>query len=369
MPARRDRLRAAALPVAQSAAAAGLAWAAATLALGHERPFFAPIAAVIVLGAAAGVKLRRAVEMVFGVALGILVADALILALGTGTLQIALVVGLAMGAAVALGGGPLLVGQAGTSAVLVATLQPPTDDPSLSLERFVDCLLGGGIAIAVAALVPLDPLRLAARAAQPIFDDLAAVLHETGAALAGADVRRAEAALERARTVDERMSGFQDALAAAQETARVAPPRRRARRRLDPYAAAAGPLDLAVRNVRVLARGAIRSARTGRQAPPGLVASVADLRAAVEALATLLDDPGANADVRTPALRAAGRATLLLAEHGDLSTSAIVGQVRFTALDLLRAAGVDPDAALQAINEAPALVRAEEARQARDDLP
>ena len=54
-----------------------------------------------------------------------------------------MVTALAMGAALLLGGGPLLVSQAATSAVLVTTIQVPTD--GISLARFLDALAGGAI--------------------------------------------------------------------------------------------------------------------------------------------------------------------------------------------------------------------------------
>jgi len=48
------RLQMGALPIVQTAVAASLAWFLATAVLGHERPFFAAIAAVISLGVVVG---------------------------------------------------------------------------------------------------------------------------------------------------------------------------------------------------------------------------------------------------------------------------------------------------------------------------
>ena len=56
------RLRFGMWPVVQTAVAVALAWSAATLMLGHERPFVTAIAAVISVGAVAGQTLRRAAE-------------------------------------------------------------------------------------------------------------------------------------------------------------------------------------------------------------------------------------------------------------------------------------------------------------------
>ncbi len=115
-------LRTTLVPLAQTAGAAGAAWALAHDVIGHRTPFFAPVAATIVLGLGPGRRGPRAVEMVLGVAVGIGIGDLLIAAIGSGAGQIALVVLLAMAAAVLLGGGPLVASQAASSAVLVAAL-------------------------------------------------------------------------------------------------------------------------------------------------------------------------------------------------------------------------------------------------------
>src|ERR1700743_3676843 len=73
------RTRGSLLLAAQAGLGAGIAWLVAQHVIGHPHPFFAPIAAVIVLNVSVGQRLRRAVELVFGVALGILVGDLLIL--------------------------------------------------------------------------------------------------------------------------------------------------------------------------------------------------------------------------------------------------------------------------------------------------
>ena len=97
-------------PILQTAAAAVAAWYLALVLLGGE-PLFAPIAAVIALGrpAASG---AAAFELVGGVILGIAVADLIVAAIGTGPWQAGVMIVLAMGTAVALGGGELLDAEA-----------------------------------------------------------------------------------------------------------------------------------------------------------------------------------------------------------------------------------------------------------------
>jgi uncharacterized membrane protein YgaE (UPF0421/DUF939 family) len=77
------RLRVGSWPIVQTAVAATLAWSAAALVLGHDRPFVAAIAAVISVGAVAGQTLQRAAEWILGVAVGLTVADLIMLAIGT----------------------------------------------------------------------------------------------------------------------------------------------------------------------------------------------------------------------------------------------------------------------------------------------
>ena len=55
--------------------------------------------------------------------------------------------------------------------------------------------------------------------------------------------------------------------------------------------------------------------------------------------------------VRRHALAAARDATAVLDEHRDLATSALVGQIRSTAVDLLRTTGMDYAEALDALEE------------------
>src|ERR671914_1042910 len=120
------RLRAGIWPVAQTAVAATLAWSAAAVVLGHDRPFVAAIAAVISVGAVAGQTFRRAVEWILGVAVGLTVADLIMLVIGTGPIQTGVMVGLAMVVALLIRGGIMFWTEAGVSAVLVAGLDPTT---------------------------------------------------------------------------------------------------------------------------------------------------------------------------------------------------------------------------------------------------
>ncbi len=344
------RFQMGALPIVQTAVAASLAWFLATTVLGHERPFFAAIAAVISLGVVVGQEGRRVLELVFGVACGLAVADVLVRLIGTGTVQIGVVIALAMGVAWLLGGGPMLVSEAGVTALFTVMLDPTTS--GWSPDRFLDALLGACVALAVRAIFPSDPQEIVERAAHPIFDDLVEALRETAAALQAGNLEMAEHALQKARETDACVVSLKEALDAGYDTARLSPPRRRALGQLGFYATAVDQLDLAVRNVRVLARAAVTMVREGTEAPEELSGTILDLARAVEALATYIEEPEHPLDTRRFALEAAEDATAVLQERNDLQTSMMVGQIRSTAIDLLRASGMTSADSLKALHEA-----------------
>jgi uncharacterized membrane protein YgaE (UPF0421/DUF939 family) len=350
MRTRFERLRLAWRSLIQVGLAAMVALLIAQEVLGHPRPFFAPVAAIITLGITVGKRGRRAAELALGVAVGIAIADVILLGIGRGPLQLAVVVMLAMGAAVFLGSGQILANQAAVSAVLVATISQAGGHSS---DRFIDALVGGGIGLLVHALVlPADPIRMVRREAEPVLDELALTLERVAEAIERRDRELAERALVRARGLDALEARFEDAVSVSRETARFAPTRRRARGQVDFYAQAAAQVDLAIRNVRVLARAAVRGVRLDENMPAEVAVAVRELAEAVRALRTALEDPARADAVRPHALRAAGRATLVLERTGNLSVTVVVAQVRSTAVDLLRGSGMSDDDALEAVRVA-----------------
>jgi hypothetical protein len=96
----------------------------------------------------------------------------------------------------------------------------------------------------------------------------------------------------------------------------------------------------------------MRALALDENVPPGVGESLHDLAAAVRALEAALEDETQVQTVRDAALRAAERATRVLEGTGNLSVSVLVGQVRSTAVDLLRGTGMSYDEASRAVREA-----------------
>jgi uncharacterized membrane protein YccC len=348
------RLRGGWLQILQTAVAACVAWFLAVLLLGLDRPTFAPIAAVISLGLAVGERGRRAVELTLGVAFGILIADFVVSILGVGAVQAAIVVALAMTVAAFLGRQEIGVKEAAISAMIIM-ITFRSSDAGFPLDRFLEALIGGGTALLVNALLPVNPERMVTEAAYPLFDESVNVLKELADALDKGDAQRVQAAYLKAQEIDARVSGLKEAVVAGRETARLAPPRRRSLGHLELYAAAADQIDLTVRDVRALARAALAVVQPGSAAPERLSRAIRGLARATESLGVYLETSGAPDDTRTFALEAAREATVLLEEYEDLArnlaVNAVVDQIHSSAVDILRSTGMDRGTALRALWE------------------
>jgi uncharacterized membrane protein YgaE (UPF0421/DUF939 family) len=328
--------------------AAALAWYIAHDLIGRPTPFFAPIAAVITLASSVGQRVQRTAELVLGVAIGIGIGDALILLIGSGPWQIGLVVVLAILVATAIGGGTPLVVQSASSAVLVATL---TSTTGLPWTRFFDALVGGGVGLVVmTVLLPLNPLSVVRRAADPALTALADGLHQVAESAANADRESAEQALEKLRAAEAAFAAFSAAAKAASENVAFAPARWRNRGALAEYVDGAPQLTYALRNVRVLIRRLSTALGDGERIPPVLAASIGLLGDAVDLLRQEWARGVEPIATRERALRAVTEAWRAYDEGVGYSGGVVVAQIRTTVTDLLRATGVDHA-------EAPRLVR------------
>jgi uncharacterized membrane protein YccC len=306
---------------------------------------------VITLGLTVGERRRRALELAIGVSVGIAIADLLVAGIGTGTWQVGVVTGLAMLAATLVGSGPLIATQAGASAVLVATLQPPE---GFDFDRAFDALVGSGTALAVAALLlPVDAVRLVRDGLEPVLERLGAALERVADTLESRDEAEAERALVAFARLDPYYDRLTAALAAAGDTARISLGRRDTLNRLERYVLGVGEVGLAIDNGRTLARGAIRAIAVQDSTPPALPAAVRELALAARELGDVLEgeDP---AEVRAAVLLAVRLAHSVLSETSNLSAVHLVGQLRLVAVDLLRASGMPRADAQQAVRSAPA---------------
>ncbi|WP_346539631.1 FUSC family protein [Micromonospora sp. DPT] len=332
----------------QAGLAAALAWVVSHEFMHNPQPVFAPISAVGTLAASVGQRLRRTVELIIGVAVGVFLGDVLIYFLGTGGWQLGLVVTSAILLTIFFGASVAIVIQAAATAVLIVTLSPSTQN--LEIPRFVDAFIGGGIALLVTAiLLPLNPLRVINRAARPALDLLAAQLDITAEALRSRDRGSAQQALERLRENKDELATFTEAIEGAKETSTLSPARWHRRSELTHYAEAADPIDRAMRNSGTLIRRAVTMIEDEEPVPEPLPDAVAHLAEVVRLLRHEFAVGEEPEKARERSLRAVSEAGRAYAEGVGFSGSVVVAQVRTTASDLLVASGIDQEEANQLV--------------------
>ncbi|MEU8166008.1 FUSC family protein [Micromonospora sp. NPDC049004] len=336
----------------QAGLAATLAALIAQHFLGPGAHVFAPAAAVGTIATAIGQRARRTFELLFGVGLGITIGDTLRFFLGSGPWQTGVVVALAIASALLVAGrGGALVGQAGGTAVLIATLAPM--QRGLELPRIFDALVGGAVGLVVVALLlPINPLRVLDRAAAPIFAVLCEQLAELAQAVRQRDGDRSQRVLERLRGTEGDVGRLHDSLSGAEEVVTIAPARWHRRQQFHRYARSASHLERLLLDSTVMARWSTTALQYDEPLPSELADAIARLGRAVAEMRTecrVGEIPQCTRKLVEETAELAGRASAVgVRSFGD----ALVTALRTAASDLLRAAGCDPDDANRIVRRA-----------------
>lgn len=323
--------------IGQCALAAGVAWLIAADLLDHPMPFFAPVAAVVALGTSYGQRLRRVAEVTVGVAVGVLFADLLVAALGSGWWQIGLIVALAMSAAFLLDGGQLMVTQAAVQSIVVASLLP---DPEAAFSRWTDAVIGGGVALVAATVVPAAPLRRPREQSAVVMRKVAGLLRAAGEVMIDGEIERALALLADARSTDNLIRELQDAAHEGLSVVASSPFRVRHRDDLRQMSELVDPLDRALRSTRVLVRQTAVAAYHRRPIPRAHSQLALDLADAADMVAEELAADQMATGART-ALLAVGEATSRVERSEVLAAEAVLAQLRSVVVDLLMVSGLD----------------------------
>ncbi len=333
-----DRWKSKRFQIAQCALAAGVAWFIAADLLGHQSPFFAPIAAVVSLGTSYGQRLRRVLEVTIGVAVGVLLADLLVSFVGSGAWQLALIVSLAMSTAFLLDGGQLFVTQAAVQSIVVSTLLP---DPGMGLIRWTDALIGGAVALVAATVVPAAPLRRPREQAAVVVRKVAELLRAAADVMLEGEVDHALDVLADARATDYLINELRSAADEGLSVVASSPFRVRHKGHVRRMADLVDPLDRSLRSTRVLVRQAAVTAYHRLPVPGSYVILARDLAAAADQAA---DELSADrmAEVARPALLEVGQATGQVERTDVLAAEVILAQLRSVIADLLLLTGMDP---------------------------
>ncbi len=347
-----SRVRTAFWPIMQAAMAAGVAFWLAHELLGHQAPFFAAVGAWVSLGFSADRDLRRVAELAVGVALGVALGDVVVHVIGTGAWQVAAVLVVSAFIARFIDRGPMLTTQAGVQSIVIVGL-PTVAASGGPVGRWTDAVVGGLVALAVAALIPRDVRRRPRAQGRTAVEELAAMLGVLARGMRTHQSSDIEDALMRGRATEPALAEWQDACAAARDLARVSPAARRHRTELQWLNRSAVRTDRAVRNARVLARRT--KATLGTPEHGHDLSTVADI---VQRTALAAEDLAAALGSGSEPVRAS-TTLLVLAEELDPFTLApddwqvqsLVLLIRSLVVDLLEASGVDSAQAHEALPE------------------
>lgn len=343
---RARRLRQRFFFIAQCAVAAAVAYVAAKDVFGITVPLYAPVAAIVTLGMSHGQRLRRALEIMVGVAVGAAIGETFVHYFGIGWWQVLVVVGSGMTIAALLDQGTLIVTQAGIQGMIVALLSA---SPDLAAGRWFEAIIGSTVGLAFAAIVPTSTLLKPRSQATKVVDHLAEMLAATADALARGDVDAAEGVLGEARRTESDLDTLRGYASDSLDVLRVSPFHRRRRADIGEINDLLVPVDRAVRNARVLIRRATVSLQVDEQVPAQYVSAVLDLARAVDVLAEELS-LGSGHDESEARLLAIGAVTAEPAAHTSLSAEVIRAQIRSMAVDLLMAIGLESDDARDGIH-------------------
>jgi uncharacterized membrane protein YgaE (UPF0421/DUF939 family) len=336
MQVRLHRLHSKAFLIVQCAVAAGVAWWIAADVLDHPTPFFAPVTAVVSLGTSYGQRLRRVAEVTLGVAIGVFIADLLVIWLGTGGWQIALIVALAMSTAMLLDAGALFVTQAAVQSIVIAALAL---EPDQALARWTDALIGGAVALVAATVVPRAALRRPQEEAARVVRKIASLLRGAASGLVAGDVDQTMALLADARATDSLIRELQDASAEGLSILASSPFRVRHRGQMRMMAELTDPLDYALRNTRTLVRRVAVAAYRRQPVPHSYALLCEDLAEAADQVAVELASGRITDDARER-LVALGVATTEVERSDELSAEVVLAQLRSIIADLLRITGM-----------------------------
>lgn len=335
---RTDRLSGRLAFILQCGVGAALAWGIAS-AVGHVQPFFAPVTAIITLGLSYGQRMRRAAEVMIGVAVGVLIGDLFVQVFGSGVLQLLAVVVIAMAVASLVGAGLLMTIQAGVQSAIIITLVAAPDQ---AFTRWLDAVIGGSVALVISVLAPATGLHRPRQKAALVVQEIGALLTDTATALRTGDEELARRTLQRARASESMLDELRSLSAEGVAVVRFSPFRRRHLPGVQEVANLLEPLDRAIRNLRVLVRRGVNAVRRDEAVPPAYVDLIDDLARSCDDIARQLHERQQPLASRAGLERLGKRSTEPV-PHASLSGEVIRGQVRSMVVDLLMLTGMTGD--------------------------
>ena len=330
-----------------AASGAATAWWFAAGVLLHNRPFFAPVTAIICLGMSFGQRLRRVAEVMIGVAVGVFIGDVFVHFFGSGVWQIVVVVVISMthrGAArrrhAAHHAGRRAVGHR----------HDARRRPGQAFTRWLDAVVGGCVALLFTLVAPASPLR------RPRQQAAARRRGDQRRSSPTRPVRCAAATPTSPRPpwpapAPPRHAREARALSAEGiAVVRLSPFRRRHLPGVQAIADLLEPLDRAIRNLRVLVRRAAIATWREEPVPTAYLRLLEALVADHHDIAHELGERRLPTDARV-GLHRIGEASAVIDPSSGLSGEVMRAQIRSMVVDLLMLTGLPHDEARDMVPE------------------
>ena len=329
------------LPAAiQIAAGVLISYSIARFGLGHPVPLLSVTVVISTLGFARDARPRRVLESTIGILIGIVLSELILILVGQGIWQIAVVLLVTLIVARAASANPAFAISAATQSMLVMLTPAPPGGP---FARSLDAVVAGVVALLMTALIPRDTRRIALRDARNLASALSQGMASMLEGILENNVPAASLAVERLRNTQGLIDNLGVSLDSAMAVARISPFLRRQLPELRRQAALLTAFDLAARHLRVIARRLFFLLREGggRAEIGELLGSIAQ---AIDLLCASVDDPAkrdeAGAVLRELAPKLDPDTYL---PHAPVSESVFVLLARPLVVDLLGATGMSGD--------------------------
>ena len=310
--------------------------------LGHPTPFIAVAVTITSLGLTRDARPRRVIDNALGVTIGITLSELIVLVVGKGVWQIALVLLVVLLVARAFSANPAFAIAAAVQSGIVVIVPDPS---GLAFTRSLDALIAGLVALTATALIPRNPNRDASRERRRLFAAVDEGLASVVDCLRDADEAAGELGLARLRRTQPVIDAWAASLESAIAVARISPFLRARLPELHRDSRVLTAADLATRHLRTLARRAEFLVRDGVHRP-ALAELVAQIATGMRLIGDEADDPqvgGAARALLTDVTRHLGPSAIV--PDGHVTDQAIVLMLRPLAVDLLVGTGMPIDEA------------------------
>ena len=344
----RRRMAGSFVPILQAALGAAVAYLFADFAFGRSNPLFAPIAAWVCLGFKADRVPRKVAELGVGATVGVLIGEALSLVMDVGWWQIGLTLLIAALVGRFLDKGDLTTIQAGVNAMVVLAMSWWEATLGGVQGRWIDALVGAGVAFTIAVLLPRNPSARPRRYARWALTEYATLLNLVGRGLRAGDAELLNDAHAQRHALAEVVLTWEETLATARGVVALNPSLWRHRLEVDELSRLFRLMQRSQRSSYMLARqGQAMAEEVG--AMPEIGTMLLDISTAVHTLAGAVGHWHRPERARALLVDIAGRAAPSDLEGDDWRPVALMSLMRAMVVDLLQMTGLSRDRARDAL--------------------